>query len=129
MSCLGLTVEHEVNSGDVDERFRRLHFEFVIFAQPAVTTEPSETPLDDPGQTRDLERVLSAFDNLKLPAVLFQELPSELPALVAGIGNDGANVGEQRAQPAEQQTGGSPIRGIGRLDSTCNGPPDVSTRM
>ncbi len=65
MSCLGLTVEHEANSGDVDERFRRLHSELIVFAQPAITAEPSETPLDDPGQALDLEGALSAFDQFE----------------------------------------------------------------
>jgi hypothetical protein len=39
--CLCTTVQHEANGGDIDERLRGLHSEFVVFAQsPIAPAEP-----------------------------------------------------------------------------------------
>ena len=96
MLCLCTTVQHEANGGDIDERLRGLHSEFVVFTQSSITPEPSKTALHDPGQACDLERSLAALNDLKRPTILLHEMLRKLPALVAGIGDDGANIGEQR---------------------------------
>jgi hypothetical protein len=74
---------------------RRLHCVFVIFAESAIAAEPSEAPLHDPGQAGDLEGALPSFDDLQFLAVVAHDLTSELPAFMASVSDNGANVGKQ----------------------------------
>ena len=73
-----------------------LHGVFVIFAESAIAAEPSEAPLHDPGQVRDLEGALPSFDDLQFPAIVTHDLTSQLPAFMSSISDNGANVGKQR---------------------------------
>jgi len=59
----------------------------VILAHAAVPSDPREGAFDDPGQTHNLERALTAFDDAKLVPLGFDE-PCELAALVTGIRDD-----------------------------------------
>ena len=59
----------------------------VILAHATVPSDPSEGAFDDPGETHNLERPLTAFDDAKLVAFGFDE-PCELAALVTGIRDD-----------------------------------------
>jgi hypothetical protein len=43
-----MTIQHEANVGDIDERLRRLHSEFVVFAQSSIAPEPGKTALFEP---------------------------------------------------------------------------------
>ena len=72
-----------------------LHGVFVIFAESAIAAEPSEAPLHDPGQVRDLG-ALPSFDDLQFPAIATHDLTSQLPAFMSSISDNGANVGKQR---------------------------------
>ena len=57
----GKPFEHETDGGKVDERFRSLDFELVIFAQAAIPAEPRKRALHDPGQAHHLEGALLAL--------------------------------------------------------------------
>jgi hypothetical protein len=59
-----------------------------------IASKPGEAALHNPGEARDLEHALPAFDDLQLPAVLAQQAVRELGTLVSGIGDDCANVRE-----------------------------------
>ena len=56
----------------------------VILAHATVPSDPREGAFDDPGETHNLERLLTAFDDAKLVPLGFDE-PCELAALVTGI--------------------------------------------
>ena len=49
----------------------------VILAHATVPSDPSEGAFDDPGETHNLERPLTAFDDAKLVPLGFDE-PCEL---------------------------------------------------
>jgi len=80
----------------------------VILAHAAVPSDPSEGAFDNPGQTHNLERPLTAFDDAKLIALGFDE-PRELATLVTGIRNDRSDRWKDWAQTAEQTCGCAPI--------------------
>jgi hypothetical protein len=91
------SVEHDANACDVDHSLRRLHCVFVVFAESTIAAEPSEAPLRDPSEARYLEGARPSFDDLQFPAVVAQELTSQLTAFVPSVSNDCADVGKQRA--------------------------------
>jgi hypothetical protein len=66
----------------------------VILAQSSIAAKPNEAAFHNPCEACDLERVLPAFDDLQLPAVLAQQVVRELGTLVSGISDDCANVRE-----------------------------------
>jgi hypothetical protein len=49
------------------------------------------------------------------------EVAGELPALVARVGDDGAQVGEGEAQPADEAAAGDPVGDAGGLDAAGEG--------
>jgi hypothetical protein len=51
----------------------------------SIATEPGEAALHNPGEACNLERALTAFDDLQLPAGLPQQVARELATLVSGI--------------------------------------------
>jgi hypothetical protein len=91
------SVEHDANACDVDHSLRRLHCVFVVFAESTIAAEPSEAPLHDSSEARDLEGALPSFDDLQFPAVFAPELTSQLTAFMPSVSNDRADVGKQRA--------------------------------
>ena len=66
---------------------RSLHTVLVILAHATVPPDPREGAFDDPCETHNLKRPLTAFDDAKLVAFGFDE-PCELAALVTGIRDD-----------------------------------------
>lgn len=89
-----------------------MHEELIVFAEAAISSEPREAALDDPGQPSNLESSLLAFDNLELITVLTLELACELSALVPGISYHGSNVGERKTQATEQSVSGLAVRDV-----------------
>ena len=59
----------------------------VILARATVASDPREGAFDDPGETHNLERPLTALDDAKLVALGFDET-CELAALVTGLRDD-----------------------------------------
>jgi hypothetical protein len=100
-SCWGESVEHNADGRDVDHDFRSLDHVFVVFAESAIAAEPSEAALHNPGKASDLEGSLPPLDDLQFPAIVTQELTSQLTAFVSSIRDDCAYVGKQRTQAAE----------------------------
>ena len=90
------SIKQDANGCNVDHGLRRLHRVFVVFAESAIATEPSEASLHDPGQARDLEGALPSFDDLQLPAIIAHDLTSQLAAFMSSIRDNGANSGKQR---------------------------------
>lgn len=88
------SVDHDANACDVFHSLQRLHCIFVVFAESAITAEPSEGSLYNPGQARDLESALPLFDDLQFPAVFAQNLTSQFAAFMSSVSNDRANVGK-----------------------------------
>jgi hypothetical protein len=107
-SSFGQSVKHETNSDQIDQRLRSLHTVLVILAHATVPSDPREGAFDYPGQTHNLKRLLTAFDDAKLIALGFDE-SSELAALVTGIRNDRFDRWKDWAQTAEQTCGCAPI--------------------
>jgi len=103
---------------NIDHGLRRLHSVFVVFAETAIASEPSEAPLHDPGQARDLECALPSFNDLQFPAVSTQDLTSQLATLMSSVSHNDANVGKEGAQATQQKRSRSSIGNVGRLDST-----------
>jgi hypothetical protein len=52
---------------------------------------PSQAPLHDPGQARDLEGALPSFDDLQFPAIVAHDLTSQLAAFRASISDNGVS--------------------------------------
>jgi len=73
--------------------FRRLHCVFVVFAEWTIAAEPSEGALHDPSEARDLAGALPSFDDLQFPAVVAQDLTSQLAAFLSSVSNDRADEG------------------------------------
>ena len=74
----------------------------VILAHASVPSDPSEGAFDDPGETHNLERPLTAFDDAKLVALGFDE-SCELAALVAGIRDAVSIVGKIGPRPPSKR--------------------------
>ena len=53
--------KHELDHGDMDERFRGLGQNIVFFAHPTVAAQPSECSFNDPSPRQDLEALLVLF--------------------------------------------------------------------
>src|SRR5467141_3267171 len=105
--------------GDFDECLRALHAVLVVLAQSSIAAKPGEAALHNPGETRDLERALPAFDDLQLPAVLAQQVIRELATLVSGISNNSANFLEW-SPATEQPRSRLSVRDVSRLHSACD---------
>ena len=69
----------------------------VISREATIKPSPCEAALNNPGETRNLERSLFALDDLQVPSVAPQ-LPSKLAALVPSISNDGTNSRPERRE-------------------------------
>ena len=75
-----------------------MNAEFIVLAESPISSQPCEAALDDPGQPNDLERSLLPFDDPEFVAVTPPQLFRKLPALVAGVSDDGPNFGEREAR-------------------------------
>ena len=100
-----------------------MNAEFIVFAEPPISSQPCEAALDDPGQPNDLERSLLPFDDPEFVAVTPPQLLRELSALVAGVSDDGPNFVEREAQAAEQSMSGFAVRNIRRLNAAGDREP------
>ena len=50
-------------------KFGGLNTVFIVFAEAAITAQPSKAALRDPGQSRDLKCALLSFHDLELPGI------------------------------------------------------------
>ena len=73
----------------------------VVFREVAIISEPYEAALNNPRETRNLERSLFALDDLQVPPVA-QQLPSKFATFMSRISNDGANGRPERREPGQQ---------------------------
>ena len=95
----------------------------------SIASKPGEAALHNPGEARDLERALPAFDDLQLPAVLAQQVRASsalwCPAsamTVRMFGNNGLRPPSNRAAAfRSEMSAGSTLHVISS--------PKVSTRM
>ena len=76
-----------------------LHAISVVFAEPAIPTEPSETAFYDPGQSGDLEGALPTCQGLQFSALATQQLTNKLAAFVTGISDHRVDSEKQRSPP------------------------------
>src|SRR5260221_2252430 len=97
-----------------------------------MATEPGEAALHNPGEACNLERALTAFDDLQLPAGLPQQVARELATLVSGISDNSITVrmfGNNGSKPLSNRA--AAFRSEMSAGSTLHAmsSPKVSTRM
>jgi hypothetical protein len=65
----GEPFEHEADGRQVDEGFRSLDLQLVVFAQATISGQPRKRALHDPSQAHHLEGALPAFGDVQSPPV------------------------------------------------------------
>ena len=100
----------------------------VILAHPTVSSDPSEGAFDDPGETHNLERPLTAFNDSKLVALGFDE-PCELAALVTGIRDDRFDRRKDWPRPPSKRAVARRSDMLAASTRLAIGMPKVSTRI
>src|SRR5271165_3733172 len=111
------TSEHQMGHGDVDPQLARLLRPLVILAQPAISAQPGERPLDDPPPRQHLELLLplGADDQLEDPAAEFRG-PLRDPAVVDPVGQDFLQPRESAHQLLQDRLGPVPVLDARRVD-------------
>lgn len=110
--------EHDADHGEADEGGDGSGVAFEVARQTAVAADPGECALDNPslGQNDEAVRV-AAFDDLQCPATCIGDDPGHLWPLIAGIGEDTLDEGEQAPCRTEQVAGAVAILHVGGLNA------------
>ena len=89
-----------------------------IAGEATISTDPGEGALDDPalGENREVMQ-LRAVDDLDSPGARLRDRGGERTRVIAGIGEDALDEGEEVARaPVEDQPGAITILHVGRMD-------------
>jgi len=118
MGWLGQASEHDADHGETDEGGGGARVALEVARQAAVVADPGEGALDDPALGQDDEPMqLVALDDFQLPGAGLGDSGGGVCSLVAGIGEDALDEGEQAAgAPIEHQPRAVAILHIGGMD-------------
>jgi len=105
MGWLGQASEHETDHGETYEGGDGASVALEIARQAPVSTDPRERALDDPAFGQNDEAMqLVALDDLQRPGAGFCDGCGQHRSLVAGIGEDARDEGEEAARaPVEDE--------------------------
>lgn len=89
-----------------------------VLGEAATAADPGERALDDPALGKHDETMqLVAFDDLDRPSPGFGESRRQLRPLIAGVGEDALDEGEQAAgSPVEDQPGAIAVLQVSRMN-------------
>src|SRR5205823_6802221 len=105
MSCPGEAAEHDADHGQPDEGSDGAGVSLEIARQAAIAADPGQGSFDDPALGQDDEFVqFVALDDLDHPMASAGSGSRDAWSLVAGIGEDALDEGEETAgAPIENQ--------------------------
>jgi hypothetical protein len=117
MVCLGQAAEHDADHGEADEGCYGIGVAFEVSGKTAVARNPGERTFDRPSSWQDDEAVrLCALDDLELPCTGLGDNRRPLRSLVAAVGEDAFDEGEQSARATQQERRAVAVLHIGRMD-------------
>ena len=119
MSWPGQASEHDADHGEADEGGDGSGVALEVAREAAIAADPGEGALDDPSLGQDDEAVqIVALDDLELSSCRsWRRLLAIFGSLIAGIGEDAFDEGEQAARaPIETSRGAIAILDIGGMD-------------
>lgn len=118
MGWSGQAAEHDADHGEADEGGDGPGVALIVARQTAVAADPGEGALDDPALGQDDEAVrLAALDDLQRPAAGLGDNPGHLRPLIAGVGEDALDEGEQAPRRLQQIAGAVAILHVAGMDS------------
>ena len=118
MGWPGQASEHETDHGETDEGGDGSGVTLEIACQSAISTEPGEGALDDPAFGNDDEAMqFAALDDLQGPGSGLGDGRGCLRPLIAGIGEDALDEGEEAARaPVEDERRTVAVLHVGGVD-------------
>ena len=118
MEWPGQASEHDADHGETDECGDGTGIALEVARQATVSADPGKRALDDPALGKDDEAMqLVALDDFQLPGASLGDGGSRLRPLVAGIGEDALDEGEQAPRaPIKNQSCAVAILHIGGMD-------------
>ena len=116
MTCPGQASEHDADHGEANEGCDGSGEAFVVARQASVAADPGEGAFDDPALGEDDEAVgLAALDDFQEPIAGLSDDGRHLGSLVARIGEDALDEGEQAARRAQQVAGAVAVLHVGGM--------------
>lgn len=118
MGCPGQASEHETDHGETDEGGDGSGVTLEIACQSAISTDPREGALDDPAFGNNDEAMqFAALDDLQGPGSGLGDGRGCLRTLIAGIGEDAFDEGEEAARaPVEDERRTVAVLHVGGVD-------------
>jgi len=118
MSWPGQASEHDADHSEMNEGCGGARVSLEVACEASVVADPSESSLDDPAFWENDEAMqLVAFDDFQLPSAGLGDSRGGLCSMIAGIGEDALDEGEQTAgAPIESERCTIAILHIGRMD-------------
>jgi len=117
VDCPGQSPKHEADHRQADEGGDGSGITLEVAGEAAVAADPGECSLDDPALGQDNEVVrIGALDDFELPCAGIGDDRSHLRPLIAAIGVDHLDEGEQTTGSAQQFVGTVAILHTGRMD-------------
>ena len=118
MSCAGKASQHDADHGQPDESSDRARVSLKIARQAAIAANPGQGSFDDPAFRQDDEFVqFVALDDLEHPTTGAGSRSGSSRSLIAGIGKDALNEGEQAAGASiEDQPRPVAVLNVGGMD-------------
>ena len=118
MGWSGQASEHDADHGETDEGRGGSRVALEVAREAAIVADPGEGSFDDPPFGQDDEAVeLVSLDDLQLPGAALGQSVGGFRALVAGIGEDALDEGEEAARALiENEPHPVAILHIGRVD-------------
>jgi hypothetical protein len=118
MSCPGQTSEHDADHGQPDEGSDGAGVALEIACQAAIAADPGQGSFDDPalGQYDEFVQLI-ALDDLEHPTAGPGSGSRAAGSLIAGIGEDALNEGEEAAgAPIENQPRPVAVLNVGGMN-------------
>ncbi len=109
--------EHDLAGSDVNGGFGMLGLSFIILSQPAVTTQPGESTLDQPAFGQNFETGSDAFDNFDLQPALQDEPLEPSPGV-------GRSIRRPRRPCAPSQSSARQVQELGAVTILQGGAMD-----
>ena len=118
MSWPGQSFEHDADHGDTNEGGVGSRAALEVVREATVAADPAECALDNPALGQDDEAMrLVAFDDLQLPGAGLGDSRGCPGSLIASIGEDALDEGEQASgAPIEDHPGAVAILQISAMD-------------
>jgi hypothetical protein len=118
MSWPGQASEHDADHGEADEGGDGSRVALEVAREASIVADPGQGSLDDPTLGQDDEAMqLVALDDLDPPGARLCDGGSGFRSLIAGIGEDALDEGEEAAcAPIEDQRRAVAVLHLGRMD-------------